>query len=705
MKRTQKKVHAAPAGFTLVEMLVAVGAVALVSVGLAAIFQTVGKTVTVGKRVSLLTQQAAILESQLREDIARMTRDGYLVIRHQFTIDCTPTDITRPLVVSAERFKGDTVGARPRRIDELMFFATGQYRTAREELIPGRTAQSRAARVYYGHGQKGAVTNLNSPDQTYSYYLPEFDDRFWYYFNGGGAGFDQNRPQTAQHRLGGKIPPNLGASSGGYVNPGVNYYASDWNLVRHATVLQRAVASGAGWPSDRPVPTSFATDPYANSQTKVNQVTSDSYFQIAGQPAAPSIFRGITECLPMTIDSGLDTRPRQFSMFWPSNKNGLKAGIVPRFNSGVVDIAATDLGEIAMVVNGIKEEPGKLSNGAKLFTLRPQNVIGLLEPVLPKVEGHVYNDSVAGFRRFFEKQTSVVGVGQIDERVGCMQAWMVNGFPTVSSFTTTSGALDAASLGNSTSDGQLGRQGARIRFEPTPPDVRGVLDFSNTAMGTSGRDASIRRGDVMTVGLSGIATHCSEFVVEWSWGQTYPLNANAKDEFGNDVGGKVVWYGRSLMGHDNNSAKGFPVTPNASTNAPNPDVYRYEPGATYAGIVNKKNSTGTLNLQAPTASPLYQPFKDDTAKSANMRQYQVKDWLVHGVQKRTLFGRDQSSLVSYFGYYDPSFIPDPTLGDPSAMPWPWPKMIRVTFTLADPNDPSIEQTFQYVYNIPDAPQQ
>lgn len=64
---------------------------------------------------------------------------------------------------------------------------------------------------------------------------------------------------------------------------------------------------------------------------------------------------------------------------------------------------------------------------------------------------------------------------------------------------------------------------------------------------------------------------------------------------------------------------------------------------------------------------------------------------------------DQSSLVSYFGYYDPTFAPDVTSGDPPSLPWPWPKMIRVTFTLTDPNDPSIEQSFQYVFNVPPDP--
>jgi prepilin-type N-terminal cleavage/methylation domain-containing protein len=674
-------------GFTLVEMLVAVGAVALVSVGLAAVFQTVGRTVTTGKRVSLLTQQAAILESQMREDFARMTREGFLVIRHQFTIDSDPNDIIKPKVVNAVRFKGDTQTPRPRRIDELMFFATGEYRTAREDLIPGRSAQSRAARIYYGHGQKGAPIDATNQDQTYSYYYPEFDDRFWYYFNGGGSGFDQNSPRTAQHRLAGKIPPTLGSSSGGYVDPGVNYYASDWNLVRHATILQRPSTSGTGgWPSDMPRQSTY-TDALSVG-AGLTKLTTDSYFQIAGQPASPSIFRGITEVLPLTIASGLDKRPREYAMFWNSTKNGNKAGIVPRFNSGVVDIAATDLSEIALVINGIKEEPGKLSNGIKLYTARPQSVVGLLEPVLPRVEGSVYDKAAAGFRRYFESQTSAVNTGL----VASMQAWMLNALPAVSGFTPTSGALDSAALGNSTSDGQLGRQGARIRFEPAPPDVRGALDAANVV---SGRDIAIRRGDVMMVGLAGIATHCTEFIVEWSWGQTYPTTGTFRDEVGNNLNGQTVWFGRTLMGFQNNI-----VTPSASLTAPNPDIYRYDPAATYSGLSGKKSASGQ-DLNAPTPSPVYEPFKGDTTLSSTLQQYQVKDWLIHGTQKRTLFGRDQSSLVSYFGYFDPSFIP--VAGDPPSMPWPWPKMIRVTFTLADPNDPSIEQTFQYVYNVPETP--
>ena len=68
--------------------------------------------------------------------------------------------------------------------------------------------------------------------------------------------------------------------------------------------------------------------------------------------------------------------------------------------------------------------------------------------------------------------------------------------------------------------------------------------------------------------------------------------------------------------------------------------------------------------------------------------------------------------MSYFGYHDPTFDPD----DPNrngntsdaalaeSNPWPWPKLLRVTISLADPNDPSIEETFQFVIDLPGDPE-
>ncbi|NRA58903.1 MAG: hypothetical protein HRU13_12385, partial [Phycisphaerales bacterium] len=89
-------------------MLVAIGAVAFVAVGIASIFASVGDTVSQGRSVSAITQYAAVLERQMREDFANMTRDGYLIIRHEDANEGNPVPL----------FPGQ-INARERRIDEI----------------------------------------------------------------------------------------------------------------------------------------------------------------------------------------------------------------------------------------------------------------------------------------------------------------------------------------------------------------------------------------------------------------------------------------------------------------------------------------------------------------------------------------------------------------------------------------------------------
>ncbi|MEO0716958.1 MAG: hypothetical protein AAFY58_08210 [Planctomycetota bacterium] len=54
-----------------------------------------------------------------------------------------------------------------------------------------------------------------------------------------------------------------------------------------------------------------------------------------------------------------------------------------------------------------------------------------------------------------------------------------------------------------------------------------------------------------------------------------------------------------------------------------------------------------------------------------------------------------------FGFIDPTF--NSATADDLVMPWPWPKLIRVTVTIADEIDPTIEQTFQFVLEAPGTP--
>jgi hypothetical protein len=95
----------------------------------------------------------------------------------------------------------------------------------------------------------------------------------------------------------------------------------------------------------------------------------------------------------------------------------------------------------------------------------------------------------------------------------------------------------------------------------------------------------------------------------------------------------------------------------------------------------------------------------------------------HPVSNRLIYGYDlapgandrgdedgsPTSITSYFGYLDPTFNPsldldavntEPEDAAQTTMPWRWPSMIRVRATIADPIDPSIETTFEYVFSVP-----
>ena len=70
--------------FTLIEVVVAVGVLAIVTLVIAAVFDSVGETVSAGTRISNLNRRAAQLERVMRQDFRRISRnEGFLVIRNE----------------------------------------------------------------------------------------------------------------------------------------------------------------------------------------------------------------------------------------------------------------------------------------------------------------------------------------------------------------------------------------------------------------------------------------------------------------------------------------------------------------------------------------------------------------------------------------------------------------------------------------------
>ena len=70
--------------------------------------------------------------------------------------------------------------------------------------------------------------------------------------------------------------------------------------------------------------------------------------------------------------------------------------------------------------------------------------------------------------------------------------------------------------------------------------------------------------------------------------------------------------------------------------------------------------------------------------------------LVMGHDEGTQFDTE----ISMFGFEYTN--PESVFSDDPIQPWPWPKYIRVTISIADAQDLTLERSFQMVFEIPDA---
>jgi hypothetical protein len=310
-----------PIGFTLVETLIAIGALLLIALGIAQIFDSTGKTVTVGRRVSAMTEYAALLESRFRDDFAGMTRDGFLIIRNEYANNGAPVPL-----------HADDRTARRRRIDEMLFFKKGQVSSAREAFSPGFPALSNEAAIYFGHGQQRREDFRKNS----FYRRPAVND----------ANFD--------------APAQLGFQTPG--SP--NRYASSWNLLRHVTVLAQPEASiSRVFSSASPAPPGMTSLPFG----LVEQWVIDGEYQIGLRPAAASIFRAIAAIPPSS------TKPPVSQGLYVNNDG------TPQLSSGIVDIATTDLAEIRQIVTTVQSQPGNIQNQAQLQSLLQQGRMSTMD--------------------------------------------------------------------------------------------------------------------------------------------------------------------------------------------------------------------------------------------------------------------------------------------------------------------------------------
>ncbi|HRQ73010.1 MAG TPA: type II secretion system protein [Phycisphaerales bacterium] len=551
-------------GFTLIELLVAIGAIALIAVGIAAVFESVGRTVSGGRRVSLLNQAAAQIEQQLRDDFRSMSRDGFLVIRHGYV----DVDANGALTLA-----GDSVPLhpadltpRPRRADEIVFLARGQFTSVRDALHPTRSPKGDHARIYIGHGVRydadGSQSEINA------FVTPEVD-----------FGFPGD--QADRWRLGARNGPNE--------------FAAEWVLARHVTLLIQPTGAEQGAPN--PDPFNLAPARWL-----------DSDIQIAGQPAATSLFRHLAQ---FGSADGSIARIRNIA-----------AGLTPLFASGLVDVATADPGEVRTIVCDAEILP--INSSPADFDPATGDAIDGEFQATP-----ANGNPLQGDRRF-------------------VQAWLRELFPA-HSYSGSSG-------------------GHRVRVEPSMPAYVDTVALANQ-QGWTAETLAYRLADQRAVTAHGFVARCTEFIVEFSFGETVNDDTSPRH-------GELIWHGLERFV----DADGNPNTSNGPFN----DGREYRVAAPYP--IDPATGGGDLH------TTIYRRL-DGTIGSHDLAPSTVYDTTIAS-------GSPPVQQYAHFGYFDPTWVPSGA-NEPPTLPWAWPKLIRITLSLADAQDPSVEQSYQFVFEVPE----
>lgn len=607
--------HIQRRAFTVVELLVAIAVVAIIATGLSVIFGSVGDAVTEGRRVSEINRAAARIEMQIRDDLSRLSRDGFLVIANRyatdqqglvFTADSGFPDTAPPVngQLQGARLSPQDRTGRARRADEIMFFARGEFQTQRPTLAPGMVATAGEAAIYFGIGQKRPIdfATPNNPNNFYfnpsprdSNLMPVRPGQVW-------RGTDRallGRPEPA------------GAMS----NP--NRYAQDWSLLRQVTLLAEPQPVSV-------IPYEF----YGRRRDRLPDRTLmlDSFRQIAMQPTARSIFNSLSWTgQPMRSGAPGTVGPDGLSRWWIGDSASSDGG--PTINersftewraSGVVDIAQ---GSILGVRREFEALVGAGLLPSRYYTPEMVNVNPTNSPALR------FEQTADGFRTAWSdpsQSPSPQDARNLDLTAQQRQirAWALDMLPSL-----WAGEEDPP------------RYLAGVRYEDLP--TRMIFDsarFTDTNPGRLAR--TIAEANQEMLGTQIFVPRCSEFIVEWSYGFTELRPGNVRFK-------QLNWHGLRRADRDFNGDGRIDLIDHSTANNDQLAAFRYEersgePDPRRGHVV--PDGPGTGHLTAPEVA---------------------------------VFG-----LATQQTYI------------------PWPKFIRITMSLADPNDPTLERTYQFIFSVP-----
>ncbi|HMN95390.1 MAG TPA: prepilin-type N-terminal cleavage/methylation domain-containing protein [Phycisphaerales bacterium] len=225
-------------GFTLTELLIAVVILVVLIVAVAKIFSTVSTVTSIGQANAAFLQSVPAIERQVRGDLARLSDEGFMVIRNVRVRN----DVNQAADASAPLLDRTLAPGDWLRCDQILFFSNGIEDTrtfvgSGNLIASGGAAFAPISRVIISHGFEVETPALVDP-----------------------AGFADSRPMVPWAR---DIPgqPQLdlvtwpaGANAGRV--PGTQRPAAEWLLVRQRVLLA----------DDGGSPLYFNLSPAANAQ-------------------------------------------------------------------------------------------------------------------------------------------------------------------------------------------------------------------------------------------------------------------------------------------------------------------------------------------------------------------------------------------------------------------------------------------------------
>lgn len=503
-------------GFTLVELIVAVAAVALLTVGIGQIFSSVGRLVGAGNALAETDQFARALESQMRADfdsMSRLTKDEvFVVIRNRRLGDVNGNEALEGnesaiYLNSADKEADRREAVQPYaasskaitvRLDDIAFVSSADGDSASAQRIPPNMVSPGEAdhvRVYYGHGLRPPIDRRFNPIDPPARPNGSGNVPPRLYFADGDFGTAAGRPNFY-------FPS--GAPGVFSAAQGRNEFAGDWLLLRQPMLLGGGLT--AGYALNAPAgarPSEWMYSPF-----------------IRGLECVTRSFNGIGSGSPMN-DWG-NTSPI------PASGNGPYARVLYH---GRADVCAQRLAEAKRWLEGVNDAPPQLLEDASAF------------------DGGLLDDAMAGSQ------------------------WLpTNGFPSPlidaplwqRESAGAPGVIIAANHRSLIS--AIAGCMARFQAEDDPPTVerRDVLSVGGAGLAV---DAPRPRFQQVMDMHAVIASRVSNFEIAWTDGKTWPYessydrlgddditDADRDGDFGladNIERGDVIWYDMDFTRYTN----------------------------------------------------------------------------------------------------------------------------------------------------------